>query len=167
MEEPTVEQAGPTIRPATIADLPALGRLGALLVAVHHDFDPDRFFAATPDTESAYAAFLKRELGRAAAIVLVAEKSGAVVGYAYAGIEGTDFMALRGPAGILYDLIVDPATRGEGIGPKLLDAMVAALRARGAPRVILSAADRNQAAQRLFAASGFRRTMVEMTRETD
>jgi ribosomal protein S18 acetylase RimI-like enzyme len=88
-----------------------------------------------------------------------------VVGYTYAGVEGTDYMALRGPAGALYDIIVDPAHRGQGTGRRLLDATLAELEARGAPRVLLSTAERNAAAQRLFESAGFRRTMIEMTRE--
>jgi len=32
---------------------------------------------------------------------------------------------------------------------------------------VLSTAERNEAAQRLFASAGFRRTMVEMTRELE
>jgi GNAT superfamily N-acetyltransferase len=31
-------------------------------------------------------------------------------------------MALRGPAGVLYDLVVDPAHRRQGIGTALLEA---------------------------------------------
>ena len=34
-----------TIRLATPADLPALGRLGALLMRTHYEFDPQRFMA--------------------------------------------------------------------------------------------------------------------------
>jgi ribosomal protein S18 acetylase RimI-like enzyme len=74
-------------------------------------------------------------------------------------------MSLRGPAGVVHDIVVDPTHRGLGIGAMLLEAAVAALEARGAPRVVLSTAERNEAAQRLFAKAGFRRTMVEMTRE--
>ena len=74
-------------------------------------------------------------------------------------------MALRGPAGVLYDIVVDPAHRGRGVGRLLLDATLAALAAKGAPRVVLSTAERNEPAQRLFARAGFRRTMIEMTRE--
>ena len=156
---------GVDVRPAAPADIPALGRLGAHLVAVHHAFDAERFIGATRNTEATYAAFLGGQLERPNAIVLVADGGGAVLGYAYAGIEGTDYMALRGPAGVIYDLVVDPARRREGLGRTLLDAMVAALTARGAPRVLLSTAERNEAAQGLFAAAGFRRTMIEMTRE--
>jgi ribosomal protein S18 acetylase RimI-like enzyme len=76
-----------------------------------------------------------------------------------------DYMVLRGPPGVLHDLLVDPAHRGSGIGRILLDAGLAALAARCAPRVVLANAARNEAAERLFARAGFRRTMIEMTRE--
>jgi ribosomal protein S18 acetylase RimI-like enzyme len=156
-----------TIRRAAPADLPAIGRLGALLVRLHHDFDPERFIAATPQTEHGYASFLGTQLDQTDVVVLVAERDGEVLGYTYAGVEGTDYMALRGPAGALYDIVVDPAHRGQGVGRMLLDATLAALGARGAPRVVLSTAERNEPAQRLFARAGFRRTMIEMTRELD
>jgi ribosomal protein S18 acetylase RimI-like enzyme len=155
----------PTIRPATRADVPALGRLGALLVRTHHDFDPQRFIAASPDTAQGYGSFLGRQLRESNIVVLVAERDSEVVGYTYAGVEGYDYMSLRGPAGVLYDIVVDLAHRGHGIGRMLLDATVAELEARGAPRVVLSTAERNEGAQRLFARAGFRRTMIEMTRE--
>lgn len=66
MPEPAV-----TIRPATRDDMRAVGRLGALLVRLHHDFDPQRFMAATSGTEHGYGSFLRtmiemtRELGAA------------------------------------------------------------------------------------------------------
>ncbi len=162
----SAERPGPpTIRPAAPADLPAIGRLGALLVRTHHDFDPERFIAATPRTEYGYASFLGSQLEEPSVIVLVAERGGEVVGYTYAGVEGTDYMSLRGPAGALYDIVVDPAHREHGIGRALLDATLAELQARGAPRAVLSTAERNESAQRLFARAGFRRTMIEMTRE--
>ena len=153
------------IRPATSADLEALGRLGALLVRTHHDFDPDRFIAATPRTEHGYRSFFGTQLDKPNILILVAERDGEVVGYTYAGVEGNDWMSLRGPAGVLYDIVVDAAHRGHGVGRVLLDATLEALKAKGAPRVVLSTAERNEAAQRLFARAGFRRTMIEMTRE--
>ena len=156
-----------TVRPAAPADLAAVGQLGALLVRLHHDFDPRRFLAASPQTERGYASYLGTQLGKRDVVVLVAEREGALLGYTYAGLEGIDYMALRGPAGALYDIVVDPAHRGQGVGRLLLDATLAALAALGAPRVVLSTAERNEAAQHLFARAGFRRTMIEMTRELE
>jgi len=155
----------PVVRKARSDDAPALGRLGALLVAVHHAFDPDRFIAPGPGTERGYGGFLVSQLEKEEAIILVAEEAGAVVGYVYAGLEGADWMALRGPAGVIYDIIVDPERRQEGIGGMLLQAILKALADRGAPRVVLHTATPNAVAQRLFAAVGFRSTMIEMTRE--
>ena len=42
---------------------------------------------------------------------------------------------------------------------------IAVANGSGAPRVMLWTAEHNVAAQRLFEARGFRRTMIEMTRE--
>src|SRR5438270_10275455 len=155
------------VRRAAPADVTTIGRLGALLVRTHHDFDPQRFMAATPRTEQAYGSFLGTQLEEPNIVVLVAERDGAVIGYTYAGVEGSDYMSLRGPAGVLYDIVVDPAHRRHGVGRMLLDATMEALKSRGAPRVVLSTAERNTAAQRLFDRAGFRRTMIEMTRELD
>jgi len=153
------------IRPATRDDVPALGRLGALMVTTHHAFDPKRFIAAGPHTEAGYGSFLGHQVDEPNIIVLVAVTENQVIGYTYAGLEGLDYMALRGPAGVLYDIVVDPAHRRGGVGRALLDATVASLEARGAPMVVLSTAERNEGAQRLFASAGFRRTMIEMTRD--
>jgi len=152
------------IRPAMPSDLAVIGRLAALLVRMHHDLDPERFIAATPRTELGYASFLGTQLSEPGVVVLVAECEGEVVGYTYAGVEGRDYMSLRGPAGALYDIIVDPGHRGHGIGRMLLDATISELEARGVPQIVLSTAERNESAQRLFASAGFRRTMIEMTR---
>ena len=156
-----------TIRVATAGDVPALGRLGALLVRLHNELDPKRFIPATAQTEDNYGWFLGTQIDKPDVFVYVAESDGKVVGYTYAGMEGTDYMALRGPAGALYDIVVDPAYRGNGIGRQLLTTALATLKERGAPRVVLSTAEGNDAAQHLFESAGFRRTMIEMTRESD
>ena len=147
--------------------MPAVGRLAALLVGMHHDFDAQRFIPATRGTARGYASFLGAQLRAPDVVVLVADRDGEVVGYSYAAVEGHDYTSLRGPAGVLHDIVIDPAHQGRGVGRMLLDATLAALRARGAPRVLLSTAERNVGAQRLFARAGFRRTMLEMTKELD
>ena len=130
-------------------------------------FDPRRFLPARPGTPEGYASFISTQLEDLDKAVLVAEVDGDAVGYAFAAVEGYDYMALRGPAGVLHDIIVDPEHRGRGVGRLLLEAALAFFRSRGVPRVVLFTAEQNEAAQRLFASMGFRRTMIEMTRELD
>lgn len=134
-------------------------------MAVHHEFDRTRFIPPSSTTPAGYGAFLVGRLGEPDGVVLVAEEGGAVVGYAYGALEGPDWMELRGPAGVIYDLAVNSGSRGRGVGRALLEAAADRLLALGAPQLVLAAASANHAAQRLFAAAGFRPTMVEMTRD--
>ena len=153
------------IRPATPADLPAVGRLGAQLLRVHHEFDHERFMRAGPGAETGYAAFLGAQLEDPSAIVLVAERDGTVVGYLYAGIEPRSWKELRERAGFIHDVLVDEGSRRGGVADALLDAGIAWLRGRNVPRVLLWTAARNDPAQRVFRRKGFRSTMIEMTLE--
>lgn len=153
------------IRPARPGDLPALGKLGAALAALHHEFDSRRFFVV-PDMHEGYAWWLGKELENPRAVVLAAVRGRRVVGYAYGRLERRDWNALREACGHAIDLVVAPEERGAGVGRALALALFEALEARGAPRVVLEAAARNRHAQRLFRALGFRPTLLEMTRES-
>jgi ribosomal protein S18 acetylase RimI-like enzyme len=153
-----------TIRPATKADESALGRYGGALMRQHHAFDPLRFIRSE-NPEEGYGRFLVSQLGDRGCVVLVAERAGEVAGYAYAGLEPMSWKDLRAACGYLHDVFVDPEARGAGIGGQLVTAAIEWLESQGAPRVVLMSAARNEGAQRLFERLGFRRTMVEMTRE--
>lgn len=61
--------------------------------------------------------------------------------------------------------MVDDAVRGNGVGTQLVEAAARWLEEKGAPRIMLWSAQQNTGGQRLFERLGFRRTMVEMTRE--
>ena len=154
-----------TIRTATAADLPALGRLGALLMRVHYDFDRDRFLAPGEGSEEGYGWFLGTQLGRKDTAVFVADGGHGILGYVYAGIEPRDWKALRDEAGFIHDIVVDEAGRRSGVATALMEAAIEWCRSVGMPRVVLSTADQNGGAQELFTRLGFRRTMVEMTCE--
>ena len=78
------------IRPAASADVPTIGILGALLVEMHHELDPRRFIAATPQTPDRYGSYLGTQLKEPNVVILVAERNGEVVGYTYAAVEGPD-----------------------------------------------------------------------------
>jgi len=153
------------IRYAEPRDARALGILGAALMRTHFAFDPQRFLAAGDHAERGYASFLRSQFDGDDSVVLVAERDERIVGYVYAGLEPMSWQALRGPAGFIHDVVVEDESRGSGVGTALVEAAIAWLKERGAPRVLLCTADRNEGAQRLFARLGFRRTMIEMTRE--
>jgi ribosomal protein S18 acetylase RimI-like enzyme len=153
------------VRRATRADLTALGRLGAHLIRVHVEFDSRRFVAPTGNPEVGYAHFLGTQLDADDAIVLVAERAGAAVGYVYAGIEPFSWKELRDAAGFVHDIVVDPSERRTGIAGALMEAAIAWVREQGVASVMLWTASPNEGAQRLFEGLGFRRTMIEMTRD--
>jgi ribosomal protein S18 acetylase RimI-like enzyme len=159
------DPAAIVVRPAGAADLPAVCRLAAELVRLHHRLDPPRFLLVEP-VEDGYQWFFTRELLREEALILVAEDADAgIVGYAYGTLEPRNWNDLLDACGKLNDVYVAASARRRGAGRALVGAMLAALRARGAPRVVLLSAWQNPEAHAFFAALGFRRTMLEMTAE--
>src|SRR6476646_9496493 len=153
------------IRLAKESDLPALGRLGALLLETHYRFDENRFMAPRSNSAEGYAWFLGSQLKEKDAVVYVAERADSVIGYVYAGIEPTSWKELRDTAGFIHDVVVEESSRRGGVARLLIEAAMEWLQSHDAPRVVLWTAENNPAAQRLFTRLGFRRTMIEMTRE--
>ena len=153
------------IRRAEKADLPALGQLGALLLRNHYAYDARRFMAPGDDPERGYAWFLGTQLEERDVAVFVAEQRGAVIGYVYAGVEPQSWRELREEAGFIHDVVVEERARRSGVATRLVESAVAWLAERGMPRVVVWTAEQNHDAQSLFDGNGFRRTMIEMTRE--
>jgi GNAT superfamily N-acetyltransferase len=153
------------IRRAASADTEALGRLGAELVRLHHHWDAARFLEPGRDTARGYGRFLASQAEGADSVVFVAVLEGCVIGYVYAALEPMSWMELRGEAGFVHDVVVDESARRRGIATRLLRQAIDWLEEKGSPRVILWSAARNTEAHPLFERLGFRRTMIEMTRE--
>lgn len=155
-----------TVRDAREEDLPTVGRLASELVRLHHEYDPQRFMTHGK-VQSGYQRWLGSELSNPEAVVLVAELEGAVVGYCYGCLEGRSWADLREACGMLHDIYVDDRARGHGAATSLAREMLRRLAEKGSPRVVLSTAYRNEAAQALFRKLGFRPTMIEWTREAE
>jgi ribosomal protein S18 acetylase RimI-like enzyme len=154
------------VRPARRDELGAVARLAGKLVRMHHAYDERRFFL--PDrVEEGYAWWFGRELDRDDVVLLVAARGDAIVGYAYGRLEERDWNQLLDACGALHDVWVEEGERRHGVAGRLVEATIAALVAKGAPRVLLHTAAGNAGAQALFERLGFRRTMIEMTREAD
>lgn len=153
-----------TVRTATALDLDALGDMAGQLVRLHHSLDSRRFLLVE-GVERGYARFFRSQLEDPDTIITVAERAGRAVGYVYARLEPRDWNSLLDACGALHDIFVVEDERRRGVAAKLLEDVALRLRARGAPRLVLSTAAGNEAAQRFFERHGFRRTMIEMTRE--
>lgn len=153
------------IRRATPADVEAVGRLGALLLRVHYDFDRLRFMRPGESAAEGYAWFLGTQLDEPDSLVLVADRAHEVIGYLYAGIEPRNWKELREEAGFIHDVLVTDEHRGGGVAEALMREAFAWMRERGVPRVLLWTAASNPRARRLFERLGFRPTMTEMTME--
>ncbi len=155
------------VRDAGPDDLDAAARLAVKLVRFHQALDPARYLDAE-DLEAGYRGWFAKELTRPERVVLlVAEKAGAIVGYAYGRLEGADWNLLLAEHGALHDVWVEPEARRAGVARRLVTDTCARLTRLGAPRVLLHSAWQNIEAHALFERLGFRRTMVEMTREAD
>jgi ribosomal protein S18 acetylase RimI-like enzyme len=158
MEEPVI------VRGMISEDLDDVGRMAGALVRYHHDLDARRFLLVD-GVEQGYRRFFESQLHEEKTILLVATRGERRVGYAYARLEPRDWNALLDAYGALHDIYVDAGARRGGVATALLDEVRRRLSDAGAPRILLSTAVQNEAAQRLFERHGFRRTMVEMTEE--
>jgi ribosomal protein S18 acetylase RimI-like enzyme len=83
----------------------------------------------------------------AAGLVVLAEADGQVVGVGQLGRKGADH--------VVYKLYVDPAHRGRGLGPRLLDALVRKLPA-DADRLFIEHFAANDRAGAFYERIGFR-----------
>src|SRR5688572_2114210 len=150
------------IRPMGQADLGPASKLAGQLVRQHHAFDAQRFFL-TDDPEGGYRWWLGQQLEDPDTVLLVAEVDGEIAGYLYGSVEERDWARLLDRHGAVHDVFVDARFRRRGLATALMQAGIAALRAKGTRQIVLSSATPNAEAQATFERLGFRRTMVEMT----
>jgi ribosomal protein S18 acetylase RimI-like enzyme len=90
---------------------------------------------------------------RPTAVFLVAEEGDRLVGEGIALVR----QSRTGPSGRIYSLAVSPERRGRGLGRRLLQRMIDALRARGVRRIRLEVEAGNTSAAALYERSGFER----------
>jgi ribosomal protein S18 acetylase RimI-like enzyme len=152
-----------SIRRAMLADLAALLPLAEGIVARHVAFDAARY-QHPPDVRAAYTELFTTHLADANSVIVVAEDDGIVIGYCFGEIAAPSLVELTGRHGKIHDLFVAPNARRGGVGGRMLDAAIDALRALGCPGgVLLGVAAQNTAAAALFRSRGFRPTLQEMT----
>jgi ribosomal protein S18 acetylase RimI-like enzyme len=140
-----------TVRPATVADAPAMGRLHVRAWrAAYRGQMPDGYLDGLRAEER--AAGWERALGRERprGAILVAERAGEVVGFANLG-PAEDPQG----AGELYAIDVDPAHWGTGAGRALLEAAQAELARLGFAETVLWVLPANARARRFYELAGW------------
>jgi len=119
-----------TVRPATLADLPAVLSI-------------ERIAFSDPWTADAFRSML----GQDHVLTTVAERDGRLVGYSVAWAVGDEAE--------LANLAVAPEHRGTGVAKRLLDHLLDDLDARGGATIYLEVRDSNAPAQGLYRSRGF------------
>ncbi|HYY80155.1 MAG TPA: GNAT family N-acetyltransferase [Actinomycetes bacterium] len=150
-----------TIRRASVEDAAAIGAVHVRAwQAAYRGQMPDGYLDGlrASDRADGWARSLARE--RDDARVLVAERDGAVVGFAVVG-------PAQDPAGLgeLYAINVDPDRWGGGAGRALLEAAQASLAALGHAEAVLWVLPGNRRARRFYERAGWSADGAERTQE--
>ncbi len=146
-----------TIRPATTADADALAAFGER--TFREAFGPDNrpedvdvYVRATYSAERQGA-----EIANPDRITFVGESDGVLAAFAQLRANGSTPGCVNGPAPIeLLRFYVDRPWQGRGVAHALMDAVVAAARARGARTLWLGVWERNPRAIAFYGKHGFR-----------
>ncbi|MEU3452708.1 GNAT family N-acetyltransferase [Micromonospora sp. NPDC006766] len=147
-----------TLRPATEADLMAVGALHhRSRAAAYSSFLPPEALA-TPTPEAMGRYWVERwGWERTDHRAIVAERDGRLVGFSYLGPDD----AGEPDTGLLNAIHLEPDERGRGTGRALMVDALAAMRARGWSRAVLWVLRENEAARRFYERGGWTATGEE------
>lgn len=158
---------GMEIRPATLADVPAVLPMVRKLCELHRGWDRAKY-DFRDGIEEMYRGWLTARATDARAVFLVAEREGrGPVAFLIGTVEREIPIYRLGEFGFVHDLWVEEAYRNEGVARRLVMHAIEAFGAIGVRQVRLDTAAPNEAARRLFESCGFRASVVEMLREME
>lgn len=140
------------IRPAALNDTDRIAELYQQLFTLMADYQPDRWRPAQQDR-----GFIENAVTDEKFCLLVAETEGHIAGFAFAQTQVTSPYTCVVPRrfGYIFDIVVDPAVRGQGTGKKLLDAVKDWSKAQGHTYLELSVLPENTGAMRLYEREGY------------
>lgn len=153
------------VRRATLADAPALARLGAALDAIHTDAHPHIFQGG----QARDLAEVKARLARDDAAIFIARHRGRSAGFIRAEIKET----AAGPIFkerrwlVIDELFVAPEARRQGLAGALFEAAVGWGRAQGLEEVEVHVYEFNAEARALYGHLGFETRSRKLSRRLD
>ena len=138
------------IRPATEADLPAVGSVTVEAYRVDGYLDGTDDYADTlADAESRL---------REAELLVAVDDSGAVLGSVTVVLPGTPYAEISQPGELEFRMLsVASSARGRGVGEALVRTVIDRARAADIAQVVLSSSEKMLAAHRLYERLGFTR----------
>ena len=155
------------IRPATPQDVPAVLPMVRKICAFHESLDPAKYpFRDDPDRM--YDEWLVSRATDRRSVFLVAdrgdgtEESPNLVAFLVGPVEREIPIYRLKEYGFIHDRWVEEKYRNEGIGRQMVTLAAERFRKIGVKQVRLDTAADNEIARNLFAACGFRRSVVEM-----
>ncbi|HID7482552.1 TPA: N-acetyltransferase family protein [Morganella morganii] len=140
------------IRPATLNDTDRIAELYQQLFVLMAEYQPDRWRPAQQDR-----GFIENAVADETFCLLVAETEDGIAGFAFAQTQDTLPYTCVVPRrfGYIFDIVVDPAVRGQGTGKKLLDAVKTWSKEQGHTHLELSVLPENTGALRLYEREGY------------
>ena len=153
------------IRPATPQDVPAVLPMVRKVCAFHEKLDPAKYgFRDHP--ERMYDNWLVSRATDRRSVFLVADagsgRESKLVGFLVGTVEAEIPIYRLKSFGFIHDLWVEEDYRNEGIARQMVTLAVERFGRIGVKQVRLDAAWANEPARNLFAACGFRPSIVEM-----
>jgi ribosomal protein S18 acetylase RimI-like enzyme len=150
------------IRPATPEDVPAVLPMVRKVCAFHEALDPAKY-GFRGDPGRMYDRWLVNRAKDPRSVFLVAEaEPGRLVGFLVGTVEEEIPIYRIKEFGFVHDLWVEEKYRNEGIARQMVTLAVERFREIGVKQVRLDTAYHNEPARALFAACGFRPSIVEM-----
>jgi|GEM_PF-142834 len=150
------------VRRAEARDAEAVTRLWTAMAKQHRRYDAERWEWAQ-DAPERWREWFVTACAQESMIVLVAvDETDSPLGYTMGQVGDLPPVFAVRRKGTVFDLAVDRAHRGRGIGRFLMEAVMAAFRERGAQQISLTVAGGNRAAIRFYRRLGLRRLAHEM-----
>jgi len=150
------------VRSAETADLSALTALWAKMYAYQQSCGMLGEMPA--DTATLWGKTIERSLGSRLAIILVAERGEAVVGFIEGVVTATPRHLGGDPVGVIRHLFVEESERQGGVGRQLVESAVEKFRSAGAKAIELQVVRGNESGERFWRELGWESQLVQLRR---